>query len=153
PGFVFRRADEVEKARLRSRHVALGSLLVQRIELEQRVVVRALLELLDVFGGLLELHFQIGHGIPRNFAALLKSAALDRRFLIFVIEDDGAIAPSWTMATRRVNETFVHFALGNDTSAVLSYRPRVSARRNGLGERHDVLRDGRNGIHRPPSAG
>src|SRR5580765_3933835 len=55
PGFVLGRADEIEEAGLRPRDIAFGALLVERVELEQGVVVRPLLEQLDVFACFLEL--------------------------------------------------------------------------------------------------
>src|ERR1700746_2479937 len=65
PGFVLGRADEIEETGLRAGYVAFVALLVQRIQLQQRGVVGAFAEFLDVLGGLLELRFQIGHDVPR----------------------------------------------------------------------------------------
>src|SRR5689334_14590642 len=69
PRFVFRGADEIEEARFRSRHVAFRSLLVERVELEQRVVVGTFGEFPDVFRSLLEARFEIGHGYTRQCSA------------------------------------------------------------------------------------
>src|SRR6185312_13757297 len=64
PRLVLGRADEIEEAGLRAGDVAFRSLLVERVELEQRVVVGTFGQFLDVFRGLLEARFEIGHGSP-----------------------------------------------------------------------------------------
>src|SRR5487761_2048460 len=51
PGLVFGGADEIEEPRFRPGNVAVGTLLEQCVELEQGVVVGAIIEFLDVLGG------------------------------------------------------------------------------------------------------
>jgi len=64
PGFVLGGAYEVEEAGLGTADVALGALLVQRVQAQQGVVVGAVGQRLDVFGGLFERGLDIGHGEP-----------------------------------------------------------------------------------------
>ena len=66
PGFVLGGADEIEEAGFRAGYVALRSLLVELLELEQRVVVGALGAFLEVFRRILEARFEIGHGFTRT---------------------------------------------------------------------------------------
>src|SRR6185312_3054157 len=72
PGLVFGGADEIEESRLRAGYVAIGTLLEQRVELEQGVVVGAIVKFLDVFSGLLERGFQVGHVVPRGICVRLR---------------------------------------------------------------------------------
>src|SRR5688572_30554938 len=60
PRVVLRGADEIEEAGLLALHVALGALLVEGVELQHRVVVGTLRQLVDVLRGLLELRLQVG---------------------------------------------------------------------------------------------
>src|SRR5690348_1243510 len=69
PGFVLGGADEVEEAGLGTFQVAFRTLLVERVELQQGVVVRTLAQSLDVLGGLVELAAKIGHGADREWLA------------------------------------------------------------------------------------
>src|SRR5690606_40549217 len=54
PGLVLGGADEVEEARLVALDVAVGALLVQRVQAQERVVVGPLGQSLDVLFGLFE---------------------------------------------------------------------------------------------------
>src|SRR5690606_36485323 len=61
PGLVLGGADEVEEARLVALDVAVGALLVQRVQAQQGVVVGPLGQSLDVLLCLFEACLQIGH--------------------------------------------------------------------------------------------
>jgi hypothetical protein len=62
PGFVLGGTDEVEATRRAGLDVAPRALLVQGVELEQRVVAGPVAELPDIPGGLLEFAAKSGHG-------------------------------------------------------------------------------------------
>jgi len=61
PGFVLGGAVEIKEPRFRPADIAIRALFIERIELEQSVIVGTFGQVLDVFRGLLELRFQIGH--------------------------------------------------------------------------------------------
>ena len=82
PRVVLRAADEIEAARALALHVALGRLLVVRVELQQRRVVRALLRLLRRGGRCLEPRLEIvlfrggGHvGTPSVIVVLRRNVS------------------------------------------------------------------------------
>src|SRR6185312_16178804 len=79
PGRVLGRAHEIEKAGLFALRVALRTLLVERVELEQGVVVGTVIQPFHVLGGLIECMAEIVHGVAmgrvaRNFA-MVRAAA------------------------------------------------------------------------------
>ncbi len=75
PGLVFRGADEVEEARLRAVDVALGALLVERVQLEQDIIAGAIGQRLDVPGGLFEAALQVGHGRRLRWGSVMTARA------------------------------------------------------------------------------
>ena len=79
-------ADEIEEAGFGPRHVAVGTLLVERIQLEQGVVVGTLAEFLDVLGGLREFRFEVGHARSPLGIGELVSCAPDRVNATFALE-------------------------------------------------------------------
>src|SRR6185312_5572069 len=76
PCLVFRGIDEIEEAWLGAADVAVGGLLVERVQLQQGVVVRALGETLDVLRGPLKVRVEIaGHGVSQAFGLARLDAA------------------------------------------------------------------------------
>ena len=61
PCLVFRGTDEIKEAGLVATHVSLSSLLVERIELQQGVVVGTRAQLMNIRCGLFEGTAKIGH--------------------------------------------------------------------------------------------
>src|SRR5690348_681060 len=76
PRFVFRGVDEIEEAGLGTADVAVGGLLVERVEFQQGVVVGARRKTLDVFGGLPEVRVEFaGHDGAQAFGLAVFLAA------------------------------------------------------------------------------
>src|SRR5690348_9486792 len=84
PGFVLRGVDEIEEAGFGAVDVAIGGLLVERVEFQEGVVVRALGQTLDVFGSLPEFSVEFaGHGGAHAFGlarfVVVRGLAVDAR--------------------------------------------------------------------------
>ena len=61
PSFIFCGADKVKEPRFGPADITFGTLLVQRVQAQQGVVIRALGQCMHILGGLFEQGLQIGH--------------------------------------------------------------------------------------------